>query len=94
MQSRRILRFQVPDGDWLDFIIANRQGRSMTGDLDIIIGPVADDDKYGTIGMYEAGLLGRDEALRRLDTSCLGDQYVFVSEESLSDLVHLGVEPV
>lgn len=49
---------------------------------------------YGAIGMYEAGLLGRDEALRRLDVPGPGDQYVFVSEESLSDLVHLGVEPV
>ena len=94
LQSRRILRFQVPDGDWLDFVIANRQGRSTTGDIDIIIGPVADDGMYGTIGMYEVGLLGRDEALRRLDVPGLGDQYVFVSEESLSDLVHLGVEPV
>ena len=61
---------------------------------DIIIGPVADDGMYGAIGMYEAGLLDRDETLRRLDVPGPGDQYVFVSEESLSDLVHLGVEPV
>lgn len=94
LQSRSILRFQVPDGDWLDFVITNRQGRSTTEGLDIIIGSVADDDMYGTIGMYEAGFLGRGEVLRRLNVSGLSDQYVFVSEESLSDLVYLGVEPV
>ena len=80
----KIKHFTAPDGDWLDFVFANRNG-TYDGELyDLVIGAVADDDVYRTLQVYGDGLLTREQALEALKIKKLYDQYVFSSENSIS----------
>ena len=40
-----MLHFKLADEKWLDFICDNQSGK-LTGEYDIVIGPVADDRVY------------------------------------------------
>ncbi|MCL2639040.1 MAG: DUF3990 domain-containing protein [Oscillospiraceae bacterium] len=79
----KIIRFGKPDEDWLDFVSANRSGHMTSVPYDIAIGPVADDDVYGTILLYEQGILDKSEAIKRLKVKELFNQILFHTEKSL-----------
>ena len=80
----KIKRFTSPDGDWLDFVFANRNGTYDGETYDLVIGAVADDDVYRTLQVYGDGLLTREQALEALKIKKLYDQYVFSSDVSIS----------
>jgi hypothetical protein len=61
-----ILRFPGADKNWLDFVIANRFDRYDGKKYDIIHGPVANDDVYPKILLYESRDRALDEALTQL----------------------------
>lgn len=42
----KIIQFASADEKWLDFITANRRGKEIAEEYDIVIGPVADDSVY------------------------------------------------
>lgn len=86
-----VLRFASPDGDWLDFVSANRLGTAEPNAYDIIYGPVADDDVYTTFSLYETGVLTRQQTLETLKIRKLFDQMVFATERSLGFLLFVGV---
>ena len=48
------------------------------------IGPVADDNVYRTIRLFETGVLETDETLKRLKTEVLQEQWTFHTEKALS----------
>jgi hypothetical protein len=48
------------DKNWLEFVIENRFDRYADKKYDIIQGPVANDDVYPTILLYESGDLTKD----------------------------------
>jgi len=80
----KVLRFHLPDENWLDYVIQNRRG-VYTGQLyDIVFGPVANDDVYVTIGAFEAGILTREQAITGLKVKKLYDQFVLKSTAALS----------
>jgi hypothetical protein len=79
----QIIRFDKADDDWLDFVSANRGGRTLPKPYDIASGPVANDDVYGTIILYEQGFLDRGDAIRRLKARTLFNQILFHTEKSL-----------
>lgn len=79
-----LLRFDVPDGAWLDFVSANREGENRAKGRDLVFGPVANDDVYRTLALYREGELLRDETLRRLKIKTLYNQLVFATEKALS----------
>ena len=54
---------------------------------DLIIGPVANDDVFATIVLYENGQLTKDEAITRFKVKSLFDQYVFCNEKALCCLL-------
>lgn len=83
--------FEGPDRGWLDFVIANRRGRWTGPAYDMIIGPVANDDVYGTISLFESGFYSEEEALDHLRIKRSFDQYVFVSEKAVRHIVFKGV---
>jgi len=85
-----VLKFDVPNGEWLDFVFANRQGIYNGKHYDVVYGAVADDTIYRVFGLYEAGLLTREETLERLKIPKLYDQVTFCSERSLSHLQYIG----
>lgn len=82
----RLLRFDGPDGAWLDFVAANRQGTYQGMQYDLIFGAVADDDVYRTLALYMSGILDREETLKRLKIKKLFSQLVFATEKSLQYL--------
>ncbi|MBP5586233.1 MAG: DUF3990 domain-containing protein [Lentisphaeria bacterium] len=83
----RILKFDLPDGDWLDFVVANRKEQPVPIEYDLVIGPVADDSTLPVIDDYADGRYTKDEAIRRLLPQKLTDQYAFLSDMALSFLV-------
>ena len=79
-----ILRFPAPDKLWLDFVHQNRHG-TYTGKLyDLVIGPVANDDVFATLLIYEQGILNVKQTLEALKVKELYNQYVFKTEKALS----------
>ena len=48
------------------------------------IGPVADDNVYRSIRLFETGVLDEDEAVKRLKTESLHDQWTFHTDKMLS----------
>ena len=80
----RLLSFDSPNKDWLDFVVKNRNGENIAGDWDIISGPVADDQTAQVIDLYLEGLYDEEEAIRRFLTQKLKDQYTFKTKEAIN----------
>lgn len=51
---------------------------------DMHIGPVADDNVYRSIRLFETGVLDAEETVKRLKTEVLQDQWTFHTEELLA----------
>jgi hypothetical protein len=90
----KVLEFDGPNSDWLDFIVSNRKGTSELSSFDLVIGPVANDSTMPVIDDYMDGRYTKEEAIVRLLPQKLTDQYAFVSEKSLSLLLFKGSEAV
>jgi len=86
-----ILRFESPDEEWFDFVIANRRNiQQQSGKHDVIYGPVANDTIYRTLIAFETGELSKAETIAKLKVRRLFDQMTFVSERSFSFLKFSG----
>jgi hypothetical protein len=88
--TQQVLEFGMPDGDWLDFVAANRSGVYQDQQYDIIFGPVADDDVYATLTLYMSGEFTKEYALERLKVKELYNQMVFMTDASLEHLHFTG----
>ena len=86
-----VIHFEVADEKWLDFICANRSGKT-TGDYDIVIGPVADDRVYRVVVEYENGDVDKETALKSLKAESLCDQILFHTEKALEYLKYIDTE--
>ena len=84
-----ILRFQAPDSLWLDFVHQNRRGTYAGKVFDLVIGPVANDDVYATLIVYEQGILNIEQTIEALKVKNLYNQFVFKTEKSLLFLKYL-----
>jgi hypothetical protein len=84
-----VLKFNAPDAEWLDFVVARRKGIELNPTYDIIIGPVANDDVFGTIILYEAGQLDKESAIKRFNVKRLYNQVVFCNDIVLSRLTFI-----
>ena len=87
LKNIRLLSFDSPNVDWLDFVVKNRKGEYIAGDWDIISGPVADDQTAQVIDLYLEGAYDEEEAIRRFLTQRLKDQYAFKTDEALKLLI-------
>jgi len=85
-----VLKFNDPNGDWLDFVFSNRQGIYNSKQYDVVIGAVADDTIYRVFSLYESGLLDREETLKRLKIQKFYDQVTFCTEKALTYLHYIG----
>jgi len=79
-----ILQFTAPDRLWLDFVHQNRRGIYTGKQYDLIIGPVANDDVFATLIVYEQGILNVEQTLEALKVKNLYSQYVFKTDKALS----------
>lgn len=80
----KIVEFYSADENWLNFITNNRNGKNIEEAYDIVLGPVADDNVYLTVKLFETGVLDIEETLRRLKVEQLFDQILFHTEKSLN----------
>lgn len=79
----RVLCFNEADASWLDFVTTCRSGRKPPQAYDIAVGPVADDNVYATLQLYEQGLFTKEEALKRLKIEVLYNQILFHTDRAL-----------
>lgn len=87
LKNIRLLSFDLPNVEWLNFVVKNRKGEYIAGDWDIISGPVADDQTAQVIDLYLEGAYDEEEAIRRFLTQGLKDQYAFKTDEALKLLI-------
>ena len=62
--------------EWLEFVVNNRRGKGKNS-YDLIMGPVANDQLYATIRLYEQGVVTADAAIEMLKTHKLFNQLSF-----------------
>ena len=89
-----IFRFEKADLNWLLFVVKNRRGDVPEKIYDMYIGPVADDNVYSSIRLFETGVLDAEETVKRLKTEVLQDQWTFHTEKMLSFIRFIGCKEV
>ena len=90
-----VVRFKSADARWLRFVVHNRRfGRDPSLVADVIVGPVANDNVFRTIDMFEAGDLTEAEAIERFKVNELFDQYLFCNERALGALRYVTASEV
>ncbi len=86
-----VLRFEVPEEKWLDFVSDNRAGNYKGRFYDFVYGPVADDDVYTTFTLYTAGVFTKEQTIEALKVKKLYNQLVLTSEKALGYLKFAGI---
>ena len=82
------LNFTGPTKDWLDFVVKNRKGQG-DGHYDLTMGPVANDQLYATIRLYEQGVVTAEAAIEMLNTHVLFDQLAFHKQDAVNELAFI-----
>ena len=77
------IEFADANEAWLDFVVLNRSGKKILKKYDLVSGPVADDNVYLTIKLFESGVLNKVETIKRLKIEKLFSQILFYTLESL-----------
>jgi hypothetical protein len=90
----KVLYFDSPNREWLEFITKNRIEQTTKNEYDLIIGPVANDDVYNVLLPYFAGNMPIEIALQLLKPKKLFNQYTFCSDKSISLLHYKKFEEV
>ena len=86
--SYRYLNFEEYNEEWLDFIVANRQGKNLAANYDIIEGGIANDRVIDSIEAYIAGLMPKDLCLERLSEHRPNNQICFLNQEACDKYLH------
>lgn len=81
----RVMTYQGATKEWLDFVVGNRRGAPLHNH-DVVLVPVANDNLYATISLYENGELSAEAAIVQLKTHVLSDQVSFHSQSAISNL--------
>ena len=80
-----VLFYDGATQEWLDFVVGNRRGRELH-QYDMVMGPVANDNLYATISLYENGGLTAEAAVVQLKTYKLFNQLSFHSPKAVATL--------
>lgn len=78
-----VLRFAGATKEWLDFVVCNWQEKP-TKSYDLIMGPVANDQLFATIRLYEQGVVTATAAIEMLKTHTLFDQLSFHNPQAIA----------
>lgn len=90
LPTLHVLRFEIANADWLDFVVNNRKELIIENLYDLVVGPVANDLTLPVIDNYLDGVYTKEEAVRRLLPQNLTDQYAFLSGRALELLTFEG----
>lgn len=75
------------DAEWLDFVVANRNGTTVE-EYDYVEGGVADDRVIDTIKLYVAGLLDVNATLRQLSYYQPNNQICILNQSLIDKYLH------
>lgn len=76
--------------EWLEFVLNNRHGANTKfTSYDLIIGAIADDKLFGTIDLFERGLISIEGAIMVINSMKIGNQYVLKTNKALEHLTFL-----
>lgn len=64
--SLNIREFHGVDESWLDFVVGCRKEGALKHDFDLVFGPVANDNVFTTVNLYESGVLDAPAAISQL----------------------------
>ena len=79
-------KFETADEKWLGFVVNNRNGIPADDIKDMHIGPVADDNVYQSIRLFETGAYDAEYTVKKLKTEVLQDQWTLHTDKALSYL--------
>ena len=94
LQNLKILIFEQPTEEWVDFVMKNRTQKGYVHDFDIVYGPVANDRVYAAFALYEGGLINKQALIAELKAYKLVDQYLFHTEKALQTLTFIEAKEV
>jgi len=80
----QIIKFDEHSPEWLKFIFACRRGKEAEFIYDIAMGPVANDNIYAAIRLFETGFLSESETIIRLKVEKIYNQILFHTENALN----------
>lgn len=86
-QNCKVKSFLHYDEEWLDFVMAGRNGED-TGDWDIVIGGIANDRVFRTIDLYFAGDMTKADALKKLIKEEPNNQICIRRQELIDRYLH------
>lgn len=81
LSEARYIIFKAYDKDWLELIVASRQGLPVANGYDYIEGGVANDRVVDTVNLYMTGLMDLTTALRRLSEHQPNNQMCLLNQE-------------
>ena len=79
----KVLNFEKPNMEWLNFVAQNRKGVYTGEKYDIVIGPVANDNTMPVINDYINGSISDEIAVMMLMPQKLSNQYAFLTRKGL-----------
>ena len=94
LKTLKVLWFDGPSDEWIDFVMRNRQDETYQHDYDLVYGPVANDNVYVQFGLYEQGFISKATLLAELKVYKLVDQMLFHTEKALQYLRFIKVKEV
>lgn len=80
------LRFKIFEEynlEWLDYVVACRQGKAVWKQYDIVEGGVANDNVIDTVEDYEKGVITAEQALGQLRYKKVNHQICFITQEAI-----------
>ncbi len=80
------------DLSWFEYIDANRNRKPDLLEADVIIGPIANDTIYDTLGITTSGFLSKEQSLKLLMIGPVYEQIVIKSEKALTNLKWISSE--
>ena len=89
-----VKRFDKADAEWLAFVVNNRKGNVTNSKTDMHIGPVADDNVYQSIRLFETGAYDAEYTVKKLKTEVLHDQWTLHCDEILKYLKFIEAKEV
>lgn len=86
-RTENVKTFNSYNGEWLDFIAANRKLKPVAK-FDAVEGGVANDKIFRTVELYLAGDISKDEALKRLKYEKPNHQICFINQHLIDKYLH------
>jgi hypothetical protein len=82
----KIREFHGVDEAWLNFVVGCRKEGVTKHDFDMVFGPVANDNVFTTVNLYESGILDAAAAILQLRAYKTYDQLSFHTERVIKAL--------